>query len=79
MPQEVIEAIAAQIGPDECLLDAPADTLKPGDPVCVVDGLFTGALARFAGNGAEGRVAVLLEAMQREGRVELHPGVLQKA
>jgi transcriptional antiterminator RfaH len=79
VPQEVIEAIAAQIGPDECLLDGPSDTLKPGDPVCIVDGPFTGALARFAGKGGEGRVAVLLEIMQRESRVELNPGALQKA
>ena len=79
VPREVIEAIAAQIGPDECLLDAPVDSLNPGDPVCIVDGPFAGALGQFAGKGAEGRVAVLLQIMQRESRVELHPGAVQKA
>ena len=79
VPQEVIEAIAAQIGPDECLMDAPADSLRHGDPVCIIDGPFAGVLGQFAGKGAEGRVAVLLEIMQRQSRVELHPGFVQKA
>ena len=79
VPREVIDAIAARLGPDECIAPTPADALRPGDPVCIVDGPFAGALARFAGKGAEGRVAVLLQIMQRENRVELHPEALQKA
>jgi len=79
VPREVIEAIAAQIGPDECLLNAPADSLSPGDLVCIVDGPFAGALAQFAGKGAEGCVAVLLQVMRQQNRVELHPRALQKA
>lgn len=79
VPPEVMQAIAAQLEPDEILRATRADELQPGDPVCVIDGPFAGALAQFAGKGADGRVAVLLEIMQRQSRVELDPGVIRKA
>lgn len=74
-----MRAIAAQLEPNEIVRATPADELRPGDPVCVVDGPFAGALAQFAGKAAEGRVAVLLEIMQRQNRVELDPGAIRKA
>lgn len=79
VPPEVMQAIAAQLEPDEILRTTRADELHPGDPVCVVDGPFAGALAQFAGKAADGRVAVLLEIMQRQSRVELDPGAIRKA
>lgn len=79
VPPEVMQAIAAQLEPDEILRATRTDELNPGDPVCVIDGPFAGALAQFAGKAADGRVAVLLEIMQRQSRVELDPGAIRKA
>jgi transcriptional antiterminator RfaH len=79
VPSDVIDAIAAQLDADECLQAPAADELKPGEPVCVVEGPFAGALARFAGRGSQGRVAVLLELMQRESRVEMDPALIRRA
>lgn len=79
VPPDVMAAIAAQLQSDECLRPVRTDDFSPGDPVCVVDGPFAGALARFAGKAAEGRVTVLLELMQRENRVELDPGAIRRA
>jgi transcriptional antiterminator RfaH len=79
VPPELIEAIEAQLDVDECLQAPSADAFQPGDPVLIVDGPFAGVLARFAGQGAEGRVAVLLDIMQRQSRVEIEPGMIRKA
>jgi len=79
VPPEVVQAIAAQLEPGEILRATRADEFNPGDPVCVVDGPFAGALAQFAGKAADGRVAVLLEIMQRQSRVELDSGAIRKA
>jgi len=79
VPEGVIEAIAGQLDSAQCLRPAHADDFAPGEAVCVVDGPFTGALAWFAGKAGEGRVAVLLEIMQRERRVELYPGTIRRA
>ena len=79
VPPAVMQAITEQLGADECLQSVRSDELKAGDPVCVIDGPFAGALAKFAGKAAEGRVAVLLEIMQQQSRVELDPGAIRKA
>jgi len=79
VPPEVIEPLAAQLESAGCVRPAWADDLHPGDSVCVVDGPFAGMLAKFAGKAAEGRIAVLLDIMQRQSRVELDPGAIRKA
>ena len=79
VPPAVMQAIAAQLEPDEIHRATSTDELHPGDPVCVTYGPFAGALAQFAGKAADGRVAVLLEIMQRQSRVELDPGAIGKA
>lgn len=79
VPPQLIEALETQLDADECLNAPPADEIQPGQPVRVVEGPFAGALARFAGRGAQGRVAVLLDIMQRESRVEIESGKIRRA
>lgn len=53
--------------------------LKPGEPVHIIDGPFTGLDAVFERRlGGDGRVAVLLEILGRETRATLPGGAVER-
>jgi len=71
VPEEIVQQILQRADESNCI-DLQAETeFRTGEPVRVTEGPFAGAEALFAERSGQGRVAVLLEIMQRQQKVEL--------
>lgn len=71
VPAELIEQIQQRADEHGCLDMQAESEFRAGQTVRVTEGAFAGAEALFVERSGQGRVAVLLEIMQREQKVEL--------
>ncbi|MDT8438667.1 MAG: transcription/translation regulatory transformer protein RfaH [Wenzhouxiangellaceae bacterium] len=71
VPQPVIDHILERSDVHGCVDLDVESTFNPGEAVQVAEGPFSGYQAVFEQRTGDGRVAVLMEIMQRERRVEL--------
>lgn len=79
VPDEIVEDILQRSDEAGCV-DLQAETeFRPGETVRVAEGAFAGAEALFAERSSQGRVAVLLEIMQRQQKVELAESAIVRA